>query len=117
MATPHSLERRLARIEDTRRRAQQARDRAAEAERLLREGDPISRRWTWVNLDDGSRREMTWNPSMGPWEPLMLLIDAGEDIAHGIERRGRNGEVLTLEAVNRAILERVNGKAKCADPG
>ncbi len=108
MATVHSLDRWLRRIEETQRQAHARRDHFAEAERLVREGDPISRRWTWADPDDGSHLEMTWDPSMGPWEPLMLLIDAAEDVAHGIPRRGRNGEMLTLEMLNRAILERVN---------
>ncbi len=108
MATVHSLDRWLRRIEQAQRQARVQREQFAEAERLVREGDLISRRWTWVDPDDGSRLEMAWDPSMGPWEPLLLLLDAGEDIAHGIPRRGRNGEMLTLEMVNRAILERVN---------
>ncbi len=111
MATVHSLDRWLRRIEQAQRQARVQRERFAEGERLLREGSPASRRWTWCDPADGSTIEMTWVPEMGPWHTLEPLILAGEDLAHGLIRRDASGHRLTLGDINRALLARVNQAA------
>ncbi len=111
MATAYSLDRWLRRIEQTQRPARVQRERFAEAERLLREGDPISRQWMWFDPVDGSTIEMAWVPEMGPWHTLEWLILAGEDVAHGLLRRDASGHTLTLEDINRALIARANQAA------
>jgi hypothetical protein len=108
MSTIRSIDAWLTRLERKDRERRDWEARAAEAARLLRDGDPADRTWLHPG-PDGRLRLMRWTPQMGPWEVLSAKIDAAEDAAHGHPHRRADGSLATLPQLMAEIEQLLHG--------